>query len=397
MKVARISALALLGVAAIVACSDDIELGTVVPGDDAGSLVPSDSGSPPDEPVRDGGAEAGARACSDDGFCPTPLPGAHDLRAVWGDGILTVWSVSDEGAILRWNGNAWNVHTSSLGPLRAVWGAGSLDVWVGGERGLFHGTGPTPENLTFVAVPLPDAKTKIVSIWGAGPNDVWAVGARVEQDGTETPRVLRYTGPRDAGSSWTVDGASNRGIAYEHVWGDAATGVWLAGTRPQPPPDDFFIEVAVLRRRPGATTWAAVTLPKDPNEDPVFGGIAQFGGATITGDAVFILGNLTSNSPGVWRGAGPPDGGTSISFTYERVGPYGSKPTFAATSFSSSDVWAVGEYGRVRHWDGKTWEQAAIATTKFPIVKDFRGVWSGPKNQLWIVGDDLALRRGVTN
>ncbi len=389
-----LSALVLGCAAAIAACSDDAsEPATALPSDDAGTSVPGarpDADAPVDAGA-DAKEDAAPRTCSDEGFCTTNHPAGTAFRAVWGDGAGTVWAVSSSGDVLRWSAGTWNVHTSVGTALRAVWGTGPLDVWVGGDGGIWHGTGATAATLTFQASALPQAGTRITSIWGAAANDVWAVGS-YEDKGATIPRVLRYTGPKDAGSSWTVDAVSSKGIAFSSVWGSAASGVWLAGSRPQPAPDDYLTEVAVLRRRPSTTTFVEQVLPTDPNEDPVFGRLASFGGATVASDTqVLVLGTLVSSVPGIWRGTAADAG--AFSFTYERIGRSNEPPILAVTSTGPNDVWAAGGYGRLRRWDGTTFTQAAITVTKYPVTKDLHGLWAGAQGELWVVGDDVALRR----
>ncbi len=53
-----------------------------------------------------------------------------------------------------------------------------------------------------------------------------------------------------------------------------------------------------------------------------------------------------------------------------------------------NDVWAVGEQGLVRHWDG-----TAISTVAIPGVNDtFVGVWASGPSDVWVVSDNGAWR-----
>lgn len=382
----------LLAAAAAAACSDDDAPATVTAldaGDDA-TKAAADAA-----PLEDARADADAgppRTCSDEGFCQVPVPDTQDLRGVWGDGNGTVWAVSDEGNVLRGDGSTWTLHVSALGPLRAVWGSGPLDVWVGGDGGLWHGTGTSPATLTFAPVTLPDAGTRIRALWGGSATEVWAVGALPTTGGATLGRVFRYAGPVDGGSGWVRDAVSKLPVAFEAVWGDAKSGVWLAGTRSLPPPDDAYSEAVVLRRRLGTSAFVEQALPPDPVEGDPFGRMVHFGGATFDTDGtLFVFGNLLSNAPCVWRGASPDAG--AFTFAFERIGPSAQPRTFAATTTGPKQVWSAGAYGRLRRLDGTGWTQAALTTTKFPFTKDLHALWASPKGELWVVGDGIALRR----
>lgn len=376
---------------AFVACAVTEQQGEPPLDVDGAALPPGPDANAPTDAGAEAEADAPARVCSDQGFCHTPVPPDQTLRAVWGDGAGAAWAVSEQGAVLRWDGAAWQVHTKDLGPLFAVWGSGPTDVWVGGEGGLHHGTGATAATLTFTAVAAPgDPTIAIRSIWGTSASDVWAVGG----NGGEVPtgRVLHLTASGDAGASWTLDPASAEALAFTHVWGTAASGVWLAGSRPIPG-DEFFTEVIVLRRPAGAPDFAPVALPSDPQENPTFGRLGLVGGVSPGGEStMWILGRTAGTLHGIWRGASA-DSGQSFTWTYERYGRADDPGLNAAFGTAANDVWAAGDYGRLRHWDGKQWSQAAITLTKFPVTEPFYGLWSKGPDEVWVVGDGVALYR----
>jgi len=212
--------------------------------------------SAPDAP--DGSTkDAAVRTCSDQDFCHTALPPNETLRDVWGDGT-NVWSVSEEGDVLRWDGTAWKVHASALGALYAVWGSGPTNVWIGGERGLFHGTGASSAALVFAPEAAPgNAQAPIRSIWGTGATNVWAVGGYVDADFLPRGRVLRYRAAGDAGpSSWVVDPLSSRPLSFTRVWGTTASGTWVGGDDGS----DFAQTGGVFRRTPTANAFVVVAV-----------------------------------------------------------------------------------------------------------------------------------------
>lgn len=357
--------------------------GSTLPSQDSGPAV--DAADAADVVVE----AAPPPPCSSQGFCPKELPGDQQtLRSVWGDGAGVAWTVGDEGNILRWDGTAWKVHASGLGKLRTVWGAGATDVWVGGEQGLFHGTGATSATIVFTKIAAPGgAPMQITSLWGLGANDLWVVGSTIAA--TPDFRVLHYTGASsDAGPSFAVDAVSAQAIDFLAVWGSAASGVWLAGSRPIP--DEFQNEMVVLRKPAAATTFAAVTLPQDPNQDPIYGRLGAFDGATVAADGtMWIMGRSIGSRDSRLKGT-TTNGGTTFTWTLlpEEVGAI--LRTFDVFSTQSGEVYDIGQYGRVRRFDGTDWKQAAITNTKLPIYTSLYAGWSAGK-ELWIVGNGVSI------
>ncbi len=394
------------GVAALVACADaeeaaeparDVPEGGTIPANVDSGIPPEDSGSP--DAISDAGVDADAapRVCSKEGFCHTVVPANQTLRGVWTDGAGTAWAVSDEGAILRYDGTAWSVHATTKGALMSIWGSGPTDIWVGGATGLYHGQGATPATLVFTEVATPDPQTPITSIWGTGTNDVWAVGG----DTMTYPlvgRVLHYTGPVDAGggkgapSDWALESIGKDPFLTLRVFGSAASGVWIAGRRMNP--KQFWYEVALLRREAGGTDFVDVPLPSDPElpGNPV-GTFENLYDASMSADgmSVFVLGRTHSARPAYARGSAI-NGGQSWAWSYNKNGAFGEPISNAIAAGSATDVWIAGDYGRIKHLSGSQWAQAAITVTKFPVIDPFYAI-GGKGNDMWFVGEGVALHR----
>lgn len=354
---------------------------------DAAGLPPGreEPSATPDASPEAGDATAPVRVCSDHGFCHVQLPaGEHELRGVWGDGAGAVWAVSAQGNVLRWSGTAWKVHASGLGALSAVWGSGPTDVWIGGDGGLQHGTGPVSAALPFAPSALPGGGLRVTSIWGTGPSDVWVVGAGENDAGESETRAMRYDG-----ASWAIVTVP-ADLKVMRVWGSVATGVWMAGLRPIP--DEWFEEVVVLRRAPGANDFAEVTLPTDPDDTSIFSKMGSIQGAAATSStSMWILGRSLSSIPGLWQGTSA-DGGQTFTWTYTRDGRHDDPELRAVFGTAANDAWAVGDYGRVRRWDGVAWRASGITLTQLPVTDPFYAVWSAGPEETWIVGDGITLR-----
>lgn len=390
-----ISALA-IGAGALSACADAeeaVEPPREVP---EGGTIPDmpDAGAP--EETADGGdaggdaaIDAGPKECSKEGFCHTAVPPKQSLRGVWTDGAGGAWAVSEEGAVLRWDGTAWTVHATVKGALASVWGSGPTDVWVGGEGGLFHGTGASPAALVFDSVATPDPQTPIASIWGTGKDDVWAVGGAL--DFPLVGRVLHYQGPNDAGDEWTSESVSRDAIEYARVFGSTQSGVWLAGRRMSP--TEFWFEVVLLHRPAGEKDFSEVPLPVDPDVGgmPV-GTFERLYDAAVSADglSVFVLGRTHTATPAYAKGASA-DGAT-FTWSFENDGKFGNPQSNAIAAGSASDVWIAGEYGRLKHLAGGKWTQAVVTVTKFPLIDPFFAI-GGKGADMWFVGDGVALHR----
>ena len=182
----------------------------------------------------------------------------------------------------------------------------------------------------------------------------------------------------------------SRGL-YECV-GSSGSGLWLAGSRPQA--DAFWLtEVVLLRKHGTQATFTAETLPDDPNDAPPYARIQTVAGGSVTDTTVWMLGR--SNLPGIWKGTST-NGGTSFTWSYQRDGYASDPPLTSVTGNASDALWAAGEGGRVRHWNGTKWAPTPITTTAFPIVDPFYGVWSHATNEVWVVGKGKALRYDPT-
>lgn len=389
-------------VIALVACADsNDEASTEEPGVDASTVVPvadaagdTDASDAADASVD---VEAGARICSDDGFCHSVVPAGQNLRGVWGDGQGVVWAISIEGALLRWDGTTWKLYKQLTpeGGLLAIWGSGPTDLWIAADGGILHGTGATSAALVFAPVTLPGDPTYVIkSIWGTGPNDIWAVGGYENFDGLPITkgRALHYAGPgADGGGAWTLDAdLSSRDVSLRGVWGSAGSGVWVQGATATA--DGFQSYSTVLRRPNGASTWTAESLAPDPSvgyhPQP-----QDFNAFTMSSDtSVWLAGFNGAFIPAYFHGSKA--GGGDAGFTWTTTkGTYFDRPIIAMWGTAPNDTWAAGQDGIVTHWNGTKWESAAIRVTSLPVAKSFWAIWGTASDDFWIVGDEIAIHK----
>jgi hypothetical protein len=361
--------------------TDATDASTVL--DDAASVDVADADA------ADAALDAGPRLCSDDGFCPTIVPygpvpddptverARLRLRGVWGDGQGIVWATSREGDILRWDGTAWKIHfhvpefVPDVGILYAIFGTGPTDVWVPTDTGLLHGKGDTSATLVFKRVKLPgdDSGIPVTSVWGTGPKDLWAVGGAFDGTG----RALHYDG------KWKVETVlPAHPISYQAIWGSAGSGPWIYGI-------DANQQNLILRRPAGTSVWKTVALQID-----------TLCAASLSSDDSVWLGAINALSDdgqyylhGTKAADGDFDFTRTARFPWERLASafWGTAP---------NDAWVVGQYGLVQHWNGTTWQSAAITNTPLPVVKSFYGIWGTSSTDFWIVGDEIALHKTTT-
>jgi len=389
--------------AALFACADD-GAPAATPDADGGIVIPAVDGSAdaadvdaraPADAAPD--ADAGPRICSDDGFCHTVVPEGQSLRGVWGDGEGIVWAVSNEGSILRWDGASWSIHTTFETALSAIWGSGPTDVWVAGAAGLFHGAGPSSDALVFTPVAdLPgDATIPIRAIWGTGPNDVWAVGGAESFDlfpPRQRGRVLHRGAPEGSTTGFRLDeDLSSREISFRFVWGSPTSGTWLQGQqrRASGSPDS-----RVLRREPGADAWTVMDLPEDTDAQ-ARGYASEMIAANLSSDtSVWLRGRTGFPTEALWHGASA-DGGKTFTWSVHTPNDW-SRSMLAFWGSSANDTWAVGRLGLVTHWDGSAWTQARIRVTSAPVASTFWAIWAKNDDDLWVVGDEIALHKTNT-
>ncbi|HVH46659.1 MAG TPA: hypothetical protein VM925_30165 [Labilithrix sp.] len=387
-----------LALAAMAACAGSDEgngIGPLTDRNDAGTLSPGEAGAADDAGDADAAVtiDAGQRECSTEGYCHTVLPKSQTLRGVWSDGAGVTWAVSEQGAILRYDGSAWSVHANLGEALWSIWGSGPTDIWIGGAGGLLHGEGASSASLVFTSVEAPGPSTPILSIWGTGAGDVWATGNT--NSFPLVGRVLHYSADtaKDGGAPrWSQEDVTKEQVLWARVFGSKASGVWIAGSWFNPAMGSRR-EIMVLRRSAGASDFAPEQLPRDPDTPTDRGDFELLYDAAVSidGASMWILGKTHGTTP-AYASATSIDGGQTFTWTFARTST-ATDPVFNAIgAVSTNAVWVVGDYGRLRHWNGSKWKQGVISVSKFPLTNPFYAV-GGREGDLWFVGEDIALHR----
>ncbi len=354
-----------------------IESGADATTPDAAEAAADDSGADASREVPSGGI------CSDSWCWDSPLPQGNTLTGVWAAALDDLWTVTEDGAALHWDGASWSAQRWPKASLGVVWGTGPQDVWVAGSI-FAHWDGNA---WTTVPSPVP----YVASIAGTGPSDVWAIGYQgsiAHFDGAswstmpsgtyESLGAVWAADPSDAwvvgtcgtllhfdGQAWTpAPGAPFAGWDLRHVWGSGPRDVWMNGQQDVncTPEGD----AALPRSYPSSlfhydgTAWI-----------PVTGAPVYAGGAAIAGSGpndVWFFGNEVDHF----------DGST-----------WSSTPNFylaGGVALSPTEAWGIGNYGAVYAYDGRRWSSLNQELTPGLGCLDLTSVWASSTSDVWAVG-----------
>ncbi|MBX3208404.1 MAG: hypothetical protein KF764_25385 [Labilithrix sp.] len=338
-----------------------------------GEAHDADAGEPDD---------AGVRVCTTD-WCDTSLPipdgGKLTLMDVWVASGTDAWAVSEEGLVLRWNGKSWSVAWDAGVPLYGVLGDHQGAIWlVGGGGAIFRGPGgagwaPIPSGVTTDLVDICEgardaARVRNLSIVGSGG------------------KVLRWTGDvdEDGAPVWSTSDFGE----MEQLYSVACAGfdVWVSGTSMDwiTPGGRLYLSAG------GDGPWT----PRSVQGTGAFDNYSQY--ETFSSvwahdqNNVWLRGGI-----GILRSAPAADGGAPIwSRLRAPLSTNVMRPS-DAWGASADDVWIASSTGRIHHWDGSKLEITLTSKGWDVIENDFHAVHgSGPEN-VWVVGDNIALRRNV--
>ncbi|OJY27768.1 MAG: hypothetical protein BGO98_41670 [Myxococcales bacterium 68-20] len=382
---------------------------------DAVSPNEDEDAAAPDGSARPDSSAEPPRTCSDDNICHTALPPKSFLRDVWSAGDGVVWAVgwkdkqllAADGVILRWDGTSWTAQHKVPLRLNAVWGSSPTDIWVGGDSGLFHGTGPSSAQITWTKV----RSEPIVSIWGSSANDVWAVGHTRTWKDFFDGQVLHYRGPSaDGGDGWEIDPLSSRPAAYRKVWGTSAQDVWIGGSEFSTCGYDFCngSRAFALHRDPdgdGGFTWSeagADFVGIEPGSG-IHRGSEFSGGGSIGSSNVWLMGSKAPKTPIPTYDAlfiGSKDGAGDYTWSEGTFGTsQGGRGDFglwfnrAVWGKTPNDVYLAGDFGQLRHWNGTDFSLVKTTIDAIPVTAAFHAMWGSSSTDLWIVGDEIALHK----
>lgn len=260
------------------------------------------------------------------------LPAFTSVQSVWVFAPDDVWLAVDAGRMLHFDGTRWSTTALDPGVTRVtLWGFAPDDLWAAGGTSVAHydGSAWVLEDLS------PAGVESISALWGTGAGDLWVSGDQstvAHSDGTAWTRTI-------AGSTDNVA-----------LWGTAADDVWVGGT----------FDVA---RFDGAA-WQAI-------DDVGHGAHAIFG--TARDDVWVALDERVSHYDGAGWTDVELDGLAGIS---------------AMWGERSDDLWGVGDFGVVLHYDGEQWDSRRQQRIGSPYLQSYVDI-HGAGDEVWIVGVEL--------
>jgi Tol biopolymer transport system component len=314
-----------------------------------------------------------------------PSPQGHGLNAVWGSASNDVYAVGDYGTIVHYDGTQWQLMDSgTTRGLGGVWGSSPTSVFAVGAGGVilhYDGTAWRAMNS--------GTSTDLNDVWGSGADNVFAVGS----SGT----IRQYDG-----SSWR-EMTSNTTEALNSVWGSAANNVFAVGNN------------GTIRRYDG-TIWISMS---SGTTDPLMGVWGSSGDDVHVTGYFHLLrydGNTWSVTNGVVQaqsiwGTAPGDiyivGYDPLHRDYHglvvhhdgnvlsRVTTSSGAGLHGVWGSGSNDIFAVGQWGAILHYDGSVWHQMSSSITPLPS-SSLDGIWGRALDEIFAVGRaGLYTYRGI--
>lgn len=300
----------------------------------------------------------------------------------------TAVAVGSTGVVAQLNGATWTVGTvGARDTLFAVWGASPADVWAGGENGsLFRWDGAR-----WSAQPSVGASERVTHIWGTDAANVYLTtwhtatgrGRLLRFDGSAWTPVTLPGSERGYWGLWTVFGSSRNDVyaaADQHLW-------HFDGARWSEVAQRFPVDYWGLWMRDGWTDGRTVLVAGGNGMSAVL----REGASAWT---------MLTKTP-QWEGAWASDPRNVFA-----VGDWGAIDHFDGTSWRSmssgtesslldvwgsraTDVFAVGTAGTIRRWDGRAWSGMTHGVGALTL----RGVAGSGATNVFAVGDGGTILR----
>ncbi len=266
-------------------------------------------------------------------------PTTDQLRAVSGYSESRILAVGNYGTIILYNGTEWqNVSGITEKTLYGVWWASKNEAFVVGDKGLIlHFNGAD------WAVMNSGTTLRLRNVWGTSASDVFAVG--------ETGTILHYDG-----NSWKKMTCPTP-LTVQGIWGNSGSDVYAVGgaSASDTTTGSFIIHY-------DGRQWTTQEVLITPQ---------RFHDVWGDGSTVFTAGEAgaifsSENAGALWA--------EMNSKTVETFrGLWGA---------SETNVYAVGDFGTILHYDGSAWSPESSGTG----LRLF-GIWGSSKESIYAVGD----------
>lgn len=337
----------------------------------------------------------------------TPLGRDTTMNAVFGIDGNAVWAVGNNGTIIHWDGKGWVqekfvteekgvcsswAENRKLCNLYAVWGErkdSEFTVWAVGENGLVlrreKGIWSEVPGVQAVIGPV-SAKRRLPvnlrAVWGFGNDEIVIAGS------LGTILYINSTAQVQMISAHSSMPKDSQGLFFTSIWGRNGTCFWVAGDRQ-----------TVLRWGcHGAATWNRESLPSIRGIPD----ITEETSKTIEQSPIWSLwGAVNTGLTQLWAVGGQ---GTILSFdgtSWKRTqlaADDSGRPQFRGIwGYSPNDIWAVGNFARIYHWNGSLWngEKIEFGGQYGEFAGHFSKLWIAPDGRIWISGSRPQVLRSA--
>jgi hypothetical protein len=360
---------------------------------DAGADAP-DSGSDA-APEQDAGPTTAppTTPCTR-GWCwQSPKPQANDLLSIWGTSPTNIWAVGGESTMLHYDGREWRfVETGALADFTAITGTSPGDIWLSTgwpDAGAWYEDKTPPlhhwDGTRWRSLPPEFSSGTCSSVASASRSDAVVLCNRtlLHWDGVAWTKVIGAP-PADWVASYqpndiwlvtpTADPINQRGM----MWHWDGTSWSESGTPPLKNlqtlgPGRF----AALQSEGDGDTWC--------NRVWIFNRGAWKSLPTFA-PSTFPCGLWAGSENDIWVSNLNHWNGTS----WTRSPSWNDAWNINIFSFwgSSKDLWAVGRWGLILHYDGQKWEERSTHPVPIPATD----LWASAANNVWIVGNNSTAR-----
>lgn len=274
-------------------------------------------------------------------------------EAIWGSNYDDVYIVgtfyADTGGtqLARWDGTKWNILPliPNFGNAHGIIGFSSDDIWIAGRSNgpaLVHFNGVKWNLINVFSTYL---NNELTAVWGMSSKELWAVGYN--------GLIVHYNGLK-----WTQINSGTTMMLYD-VWGSSSSNVYFAG-------GNSSTGMGVLLH------WNGKEMIKIFERTSTS---VEPGGVVST---VYVLndtlGYISSGSGEFW--------GKDSVWKKLYAAPFDNTYLEKIRGNSSKNIFFVGHFGLIVHWNGKSWHR---------YDQFFKKPGGDVLQSVWIKGDDVFI------
>ena len=202
--------------------------------------------------------------------------------------------------------------------------------------------------------------------WFADPSVAWVAG--------RGGAIFHST----SDDGWVSESNAEGGDFFA-IWGSGPNDIYVGREKLDDWPTYGYLGHRTVED--GSAKWTFGTFPElqtwPSEEHTIRAGIALAGGTRFWA-APDVLARATTEAGDISWEADPFDPKVALNAFWARA---------------ANDIWAVGNVGRIYHFDGMTWKAEHLVFNGAPLVANLTGIAGTSAGELFVVGDGVALRR----